>query len=547
MSTVYGYTRVSTAKQGEGVSLTEQKRAIADYARKHNLTISKWFEEKETAAKRGRPVFSKMLTKLKDGKANGVVMHKIDRSARNLKDWADLADLNDQGVGVYFAHESLDMTARGGRLTADIQAVIASDYIRNLRQEAKKGLYGRLKQGVYPFRAPIGYVDTGGGNLKEIHPVKGPLVRMIFQRYATGQYSLETLLDWACKKGLTNHKNGKLSLNGISTILNNPFYMGLMQVKGQVYQGKHEALITASLFEKVQRILHGKTYPRSIKHDFLYRRRIQCGFCNRSLIGEKQKGRVYYRCHGKNCPTTSIREDRATLAFQRVISSLSFSEKSLHEVQRLLLDSHNDQKTQAEAATRSLELQAATLTQRLDKLTDALLDGLLEGDVYRDKKNSILMEQNKVNERIKEIDSSYDPLHSKANKTLELLKAVANTYDLAIPYEQVDFLESTTSNLTAKAKSLYVSMRSPFDKLVEMRNYEKCEDTRGSSRTLYTLFDRWVKFFPEKGLFVFDTTETPSAEYLREHDPKRRHNVTSPEKLYEVLKDNIYQPHEDES
>jgi DNA invertase Pin-like site-specific DNA recombinase len=112
--------------------------------------ITRWFIEQETAAKRGRPIFGQMLKLLKAEKASGVIIHKIDRSARNLKDWADLGELIDSGIEVHFANESLDLHSRGGRLSADIQAVVASDYIRNLREETKKGFYGRLKQGLYP-------------------------------------------------------------------------------------------------------------------------------------------------------------------------------------------------------------------------------------------------------------------------------------------------------------------------------------------------------------------------------------------------------------
>jgi site-specific DNA recombinase len=70
------------------------------------------------------------------------------RSARNLKDWADLGELIDSDLEVHFANESLDLHSRGGRLSADIQAVVAADYIRNLREERIKGFYGRLKQGL---------------------------------------------------------------------------------------------------------------------------------------------------------------------------------------------------------------------------------------------------------------------------------------------------------------------------------------------------------------------------------------------------------------
>src|SRR5437667_5746472 len=182
MNKFLGYTRVSTAKQGErGVSLQEQHEAIARYAERHGLQIAHWFEERETAAKRGRAVFNHVLKLLREEKADGVIIHKIDRSARNLKDWADLGELIDQGIEVHFVNESLDLASRGGRLSADIQAVVAADYIRNLREESKKGFYGRIKQGLFPLPAPIGYVDMGQGKPKEPDPVKSPLVRRAFQ------------------------------------------------------------------------------------------------------------------------------------------------------------------------------------------------------------------------------------------------------------------------------------------------------------------------------------------------------------------------------
>src|SRR5579871_1200053 len=191
---VFGYIRVSTVKQGQhGVSLQEQRDAILRYASHNGMEIISWFEEQETAAKRGRPVFTKMLKLLRQGKAKGVVLHKIDRGARNLKDWADIADLSDAGIEVHFANESIDLHSRGGRLSADIQAVVAADYIRNLKEETRKGFYGRLKQGLYPLPSPIGYLDMGSGKPKEPDPKTAPLVKRAFELYATGHYTLDTL------------------------------------------------------------------------------------------------------------------------------------------------------------------------------------------------------------------------------------------------------------------------------------------------------------------------------------------------------------------
>src|SRR5581483_9216034 len=291
MNQYYGYVRVSTARQGEGVSLQEQRSAIQRYAQRQNLSVAQWFEELETAAKSGRPIFSQMIRQLKRGDARGVIIHKIDRSARNLRDWADLGDLIDQGVEVHFANESLDLHSRGGRLSADIQAVVAADYVRNLREETKKGIYGRLKQGIYPMPAPIGYLNNGGGKPKTLDPRTAPLVRKAFELYASGGYSLLTLSAELTRLGLRRPSGTTLGANRLSQLLNNPFYMGIIRIraKNETFAGVHEPLVSRPLFERVQKILRGRFNTASIKHDFLYRRRLTCKHCGYSLIGERQK------------------------------------------------------------------------------------------------------------------------------------------------------------------------------------------------------------------------------------------------------------------
>ena len=274
MRPFFGYIRVSTVKQGvQGVSLQEQRDAIVRHAGCNVLEIIHWFEERETAAKQGRPVFNQMVKLLRQGKADGVVIHKIDRSARNLKDWSDLGELIDQGVEVHFANESLDLHSRGGRLSADIQAVVAADYIRNLREESRKGFYGRLKQGLYPLPAPLGYLDQGKGKLKTLDPLAAPLVRKAFELYSTACYNLDTLGKELHRLGLRNRRGSRVTRNGLSVLLNNPFYVGLIRLKrtGETFPAAHEPLIPASLFDRVQRVLTSKYNTRTLHHDFLFR------------------------------------------------------------------------------------------------------------------------------------------------------------------------------------------------------------------------------------------------------------------------------------
>jgi DNA invertase Pin-like site-specific DNA recombinase len=139
MNSYFAYVRVSTVKQGEhGSSLQEQRDAITSFAARNSLTIAGWFEERQTAAKTGRPEFTRMLTSLRARKASGVIFHKIDRSARNLRDWNVIQELAERGIDVRFSQESVNLGSNEGRLTGDFLAVISSHYIRNLREEVNK-------------------------------------------------------------------------------------------------------------------------------------------------------------------------------------------------------------------------------------------------------------------------------------------------------------------------------------------------------------------------------------------------------------------------
>lgn len=309
-TTFIAYTRVSTQRQGEqGVSIHEQHRAIVAYATLHHLTISSWQNECSTAAKCGRPVFRKVMKLLKKGNGGvGLLVHKIDRGARNLADWAAIGEVIDQGVDVRFVHDDLDLTTRGGRLSADIQAVIAADYIRNLREEVRKGITGRLKQGLYPFKAPRGYQDRGSGKVKTPDPFVAPLIVATFKRYASGKFSLQELATEMAILGLTTKSDRPLRPGSMAILLKNPFYKGDMVVVKERFQGIHQPLVSDDLFDRVQRVFQRRRPSRRLKHVFRFRGMLRCTQCDSFLIGERQKQFVYYRCH--HCRGVSVREDR---------------------------------------------------------------------------------------------------------------------------------------------------------------------------------------------------------------------------------------------
>lgn len=466
MKNVYGYIRVSTVKQGKGVSLQEQKEAIIRYAAKHDLNILKWFKEQETAAKQGRPLFNQMLKLLQAGKASGVVIHKIDRSARNLKDWAVIGDLIDRGIEVHFANESLDMRHRGGRLSADIQAVIAADYIRNLREETIKGLYGRLKQGIYPFGAPLGYQNKGKGKVKTIDPILGPLVRKAYELYAEYRYSLKDLCNIMFDYGLKTKKAAPFTPAKMSIILNNPFYAGILKVKGKTFQGKHKPLIPVSLFNKVQDILRGKLNTRIIKNDFLFRRMLKCAECGYSMIGEEQKGHIYYRCHIGACPTKGVREDYVTNSILKIINDIQITNEEAKMAEMMLEEARGDRKNTEESLMNGLKLNERRLMSKTEKLSDMYIEEMIDKETYEKKRQRTLLELQGIRNRMKELSNNIDEIFDKAAYYLELLKSLKNSYETAENEEKREILKTITSNLSITGKKPMFTILSPFQELL---------------------------------------------------------------------------------
>jgi DNA invertase Pin-like site-specific DNA recombinase len=447
MKTCFGYIRVSTQKQGEGVSLEAQKDAITAFASRHDLRISEWFEEKETAAKSGRPVFTRMLRLLDQGKATGLIIHKIDRSARNLKDWAIISELSDKGIGVYFATESLDFRSRGGRLTADIQAVIAADYIRNLREETKKGIDGRLKQGLYPFRAPLGYRDNGRGQPKTPCPVTSPLIKHLFALYASGQHSFRSLHREAERIGLRNLAGGKLSLHGVEAILNNPFYCGLIVIRraGARYDGIHEPLIDVPTFRLVQDIKAGKAGKKVTRHNHLFRGLFRCGLCSGPLSPERQKGRVYYRCQTSSCPTKTVREDQLDQTVADRLGELALGPEEIAETRRQLLDwlrGHDQDEWR-----RSLQLRFDRATQRLDRLTDLLIDGTVIKADFERRRASLVLEIAELREEERKA-STNQLTDTDIENFLELATSLHLQYKIASDGEKRMMVQNCFSNCT---------------------------------------------------------------------------------------------------
>ena len=503
MKQYFAYTRVSTTRQGEqGVSLQQQRASIEQFSARSELSVFEWLEEQETAAKSGRPVFTQMLKRLKKGEATGVIIHKIDRSARNLKDWAELGQLIDQGIEVHFSNEAVDMTSRGGRLSADIQAVVAADYIRNLREEVKKGFYGRLKQGLMPMPAPLGYLNNGAGSAKTIDPVAGPIIRQAFDLYATGRYGHRALTDEINRMGLRTRRGKQVSVNVIAGILSNPFYMGLIRLRrsGKTYKGIHKPLVPPSVFQRVQDVAAGKAVRGPNLHEFRFSRFITCETCGRSLIAERQKGHVYYRCHNRNCVGASIREQDIETAIWDKIKGLHLAPEEIACIDGILEKKRREGGALAEVEVKTAKLNLAALTERQNRLTDAYVDGALDRADFEQRKATLLMERCDLEHKLAQAESGYSEFLHGLEQQVELIKHASLLYENGLSTETRDLMNEVVSNRSVCRKTIMIAVKKPLSEVASRPKNLTGGSVRGRGRTF------WRRL-------LLDTTQNNKAQY----------------------------------
>ena len=161
------YLRVSTREQAgrggeaEGFSIPAQREACLRKAEAMGaIVVAEFVDAGESARSANRPELKSMLDHVKEHKVKYVIVHKIDRLARNRVDDVEInLQLSAVGAQLVSCSENIDETP-SGMLLHGIMSSIAEFYSRNLATESKKGMRQKAKAGVTPGMVPFGYLNS---------------------------------------------------------------------------------------------------------------------------------------------------------------------------------------------------------------------------------------------------------------------------------------------------------------------------------------------------------------------------------------------------
>jgi DNA invertase Pin-like site-specific DNA recombinase len=276
---VAAYLRVSSEEQLAGFSLDAQARAIAEYCRERDSQIIACYRDEGKSARTDdlakRPEFRRMLADAENGMFDIVIVHKLDRFARNRRVAFEAFErLSKAGVGFVSLQEHLDYSTAAGQLMLTMLVGLAAFYSDNLAGETAKGKRERKAQGLYNGLLPFGVTKGAEGlpvldRVPRLHvgetsyavvPAEG--LQLAFELAASGKPDREIAkaLNAAGYRTSGNRGANLFSKDTVRRILTNRFYLGeLPDGEGGRVPGRHGALIDPALFAQAQRARDANT------------------------------------------------------------------------------------------------------------------------------------------------------------------------------------------------------------------------------------------------------------------------------------------------
>ncbi len=456
------YTRKSTDDKDRQVrSISDQLAELKDLALKEQLEVIDVFVEKQTAKIPGRPVFNEMLERMEKGEASGILAWHPDRLARNSVDGGKIIYLVDTEVikDLKFSTFWFDPTPQG-KFMLSIAFSQSKYYVDNLSENIKRGHRNKVKDGIWPQMAPLGYVNKN----RKIVPDENiaPLIKKTFEAYSSGSFTLRQLRDKFNGLGLKRKSGKELAVSNYQKLLKNPIYTGLMLYNGEIHEGKHEPIITKKLFDSVQGVMMRKSKPHSkgLK-PFLYRGFFRCGECGCFITTETQKGHNYLRCTKRKNPCSQkyTREEIITSEIQKEIKKVSLPDDW---AKWMLAENEKDKLAEAQSSTLFADKTKADISlldSKIEKLMNAYLENALSLDEYRDMKSKFVNEKQLLKEKLSAFEQ-------KANNRFELTeKFLKYNIELAnegINEEKLHLFKKVGSNFIIEARTVLFEPRSAW-------------------------------------------------------------------------------------
>jgi len=506
------YARVSTREQADrdgdpdGYSLPAQLEANRRKADSLNALVVKEFVERGESAKNAdnRPELQSMLSYIKEHSVDYVIVHKVDRLARNRLDDAQIHLLIKQaGAQLVSTTENIDETP-SGTLLHGIMSSIAEFYSRNLAHEVVKGMEQKAKLGGTPNKSPLGYLNVrlvnGEGRevrTVEVDPDRAPLITWAFTAYAKGDWTLKRLAAELERRGLTTRPTPRcparpIKYNHLHKILSTPYYKGEVTYRGVQYPGRHEPLIDEATWSRVQDVLASHaTGEKQREHPHYLKSSVFCGNCGSRLIVTMSKNRhgtvyPYFICLGRHQKTTNCTQ-RAILIpvveerVEQLYIGQQLDTEMRDEIHAILREDLSSLRRNAETENHRLTTQKQRLINERARLLQAHYAGAVPLDLLKTEQDRISRQLAEVGSRLSATNLEFDRIEECLDKALDYAVNCGRAYLNAGPQERRLLNQAFFERIVVYEDDVQVELAEPFRTLLSAELAETAQHSLATS------------------------------------------------------------------
>jgi site-specific DNA recombinase len=386
------YTRVSTDDQVQGASLDVQRTQCEAMAKATavsvvDVVVDDGYSGKDTK----RPGMRRVLDMVERRELGGIIVWKLDRLTRNLRDLLAMVDLfTATDTALVSLAEKIDTSGPMGRFTLHIMGAVAQLERETIQARVTAAMrHIRAKGGWCGGRVPPGcrIVGERGGRQLERDPATAPAVVAAFRSYVDGA-SLAQLADQLLATGLTRSRRTPTNVSGLlrdrrlveAGVVDADLFEAAGATLDARWSGVKEGLakrqgVDVSNLDRRPSALTNRVWPlRGIAH---------CGRCGAPLAGASSRGRngvlnYYLRCtnraRGAGCKLPDLPAEAWEGVVVAAVARAAGDEAWASAWARY---AEHVEAAHGPASARRSELQAkrGQIQARIDRLIDFLAEG----------------------------------------------------------------------------------------------------------------------------------------------------------------------------
>jgi len=475
------YVRKSSESEDrQVVSIESQLNEIKVMS--EGLKVVGKFEEEKSAKRPGRPAFNKMIERIENGEANGILCWKLNRLARNPLDGGKISWLLQEGVIQHIQTYGRSYYPTDNVIMMAVELGMANQFVKDLSVDVTRGLRQKALKGERPGLAPLGYVNTNTEKRGEekvlVDDERFDLVRRIFDYMLAEKDTAFGILKTANNEwGLTTRKGKKICKSHIYRILTNPFYYGRYEFprkSGNWYQGNHKPMISEPEYDMIQRILGKKGKPRPKSHIFAYVGLMKCGECGASITCEEKWKRqkngnihhyIYYHCTRKinpNCTQVSIEEKALEAEIMSFLSKIEIPPEFREWATEELKKAHAVEKKDRNTILHNQQKQYDVSVSDIDALLEMRMRGEITAEVFSQKQKELEKNKAQFKNVLDNVNKRIDNWIKAAENTLTFAEKARAEFQAGNLEKRRQILTALGSNLILKDKILNIQIENPL-------------------------------------------------------------------------------------